>query len=155
MAITIFLWGGSTHLYVPWTLLKTEQDCYSFAETLLKTRVPPVSSFSTNIKKALFFASELHQKCPWIATNKVVDISGDGVNNEYDENISVGSVRDYLVSQNITINGLPITGPGADGDVAMHYRDEVIGGNGAFMIEIKDYQDFPKAMRQKLIVEIM
>ena len=34
--------------------------------------------------------------------------------------------------------------------LAEHYRDEVIGGHGAFMIAIDDYEGFAEAIQRKL-----
>jgi len=56
------------------------------------------------------------------------------------------------VAAGVTINGLPIlrVEPG----LAEHYRDEVIGGHGAFMIAIDDYEGFAEAIQRKLVSEI-
>jgi hypothetical protein len=56
------------------------------------------------------------------------------------------------VAQGIVINGLPILA--VEWDLAEHYRDEVIGGPGAFMVPAKDFNDFADAVRRKLILEI-
>jgi hypothetical protein len=80
---------------------------------------------------------------------RVIDISGDGANNS---GRPIAEVRDEAVAAGVTINGLPIlwVEPG----LAEHYRDEVIGGHGAFMIAIDDYEGFAEAIQRKLVSEI-
>ena len=54
----------------------------------------------------------------------------------------------------IVVNGLPITGDGSDAGLYEHYEREVKGGDGAFIIEANGFEDFARAMRQKLVLEI-
>ena len=62
------------------------------------------------------------------------------------------TVRDTLVAQGITINGLAIlaTEPWLD----TYYDNDVIGGEGAFLLQVKDFQSFATAIKQKLLAEI-
>ena len=52
----------------------------------------------------------------------------------------------------IAINGLPILTLGPD--LADYYRQNVIGGPGAFVIAVNSYEEFAAAVRTKLITEI-
>ena len=60
--------------------------------------------------------------------------------------------RDAAVAQGIVINGLPILAfePFLD----QHYEQEVIGGEGSFMIVAKNFETFGDAVLRKLIAEI-
>ena len=62
------------------------------------------------------------------------------------------AARDDAVVQGVTINGLPILNevPWLDD----YFRDNVIGGPGAFLIAGQDYDSFAIAIRNKLIREI-
>jgi hypothetical protein len=82
---------------------------------------------------------------------KVIDISGDGPNNwSRDVNLA----RDEAVAQNITINGLPILGDGSYPGLDRYFTDCVIGGRGAFIVTARGFQDFARAIRNKLVLEI-
>ena len=52
----------------------------------------------------------------------------------------------------VTINGLPILT--IEPDLDQHYQNDVIGGEGAFMIMVKTDTDFADAILKKLIAEI-
>ena len=79
----------------------------------------------------------------------MIDISGDGSNNG---GRSVIRARDEAVAADVNINGLPILAwePYLD----TYYKENVIGGPGAFMIVAKDFNDFADAILKKMIIEI-
>ena len=60
-------------------------------------------------------------------------------------------MRDKLVAQGITINGLPLMTNGGFSsaydveDLDKYYADCVIGGPGAFMMPVNDWSQFPEA----------
>ena len=87
----------------------------------------------------------------------MVDVSGDGVNNS---GMPVEGVRDRLVAEGITINGLPIVndrptfGRVSPIPLDVYYRDSVIGGDGAFLVTAEDFDAFGSAVRRKLVREI-
>jgi hypothetical protein len=63
------------------------------------------------------------------------------------------------VAKGITINGLPIMlkRPSGSGDMEhldLYFRDCVIGGPGAFMIPVRERQQFASAIKTKIIREI-
>ena len=88
---------------------------------------------------------------------RVIDISGDGPNNQ---GPPVHTVRDAVVEQGITINGLPLMTTGGFSsvydveDLDRYYTDCVIGGPGAFMIPVNDWSQFPEVVRRKLVLEL-
>src|SRR3546814_2614986 len=61
-------------------------------------------------------------------------------------------LRDLAVLQGVTVNGLAILNE--DSSVATYYRNNVIGGQGAFVITANDYESFAQAILEKLIKEI-
>jgi hypothetical protein len=86
----------------------------------------------------------------------VIDVSGDGANNQ---GRTVTLARDEALAQGVTVNGLPImlkrpTGSWDIEDLDLYYRDCVIGGPGAFMIPVREKQQFAQAIRTKIIREI-
>ena len=94
---------------------------------------------------------------PFEATRKVIDVSGDGVNNCGPPG---RAARDRAVAEGITINGLPIVNDrptfGRMPPVPLdeYYRESVVGGTGAFVIVAEDFDSFGAAVKRKLIREI-
>jgi hypothetical protein len=101
------------------------------------------------------------KNAPYEAPRRTIDVSGDGTNNSGRD---VTLARDEAVAQGITINGLVIlserpmawnpehTNP--PGGLANYYRNNVIGGPGAFVIVAEDFNSFGQAIVKKLIAEI-
>jgi hypothetical protein len=99
---------------------------------------------------------DLLSRWPGEAMRLVIDVSGDGANNQ---GRPVADARDDAVSKGITINGLPLMlkRPTSSWDVERldeHYSDCVIGGPGAFMIPVRDRGQFSEAIKTKIIREI-
>ncbi len=157
IAVSYVEWAGTTtqHVVVPWTLIAGREDAERVAAQL--SRNPPNSARRTSISAALEFGGDLFAESGFEGMKRVIDISGDGPNNQ---GAPVTEVRDRLVRQGITINGLPLmTNGGFDSgyDVAnldRYYADCVIGGPGAFMIPVNDWTQFPEAVRRKLVLEL-
>jgi Protein of unknown function (DUF1194) len=157
IAITYFEWAGSTshHVIVPWTIVSTRDEAEQVARRL--SAMPPNSARRTSISSALDFASDLFAESRFQGTKRVVDVSGDGPNNQ---GAPIEPTRNALVRQGITINGLPLmTNGGLSSaydvdDLDKYYTDCVIGGPGAFMIPVNDWSQFPEAIRRKLVMEL-
>jgi hypothetical protein len=90
---------------------------------------------------------------PVPADRLVVDISGDGRDN-CNPRTTVDSMRDGLVADNVTVNGLPIREGREAETIAPWYEQHVIGGAASFLLPANGYQDFGRAIRQKFIIEI-
>jgi hypothetical protein len=157
IAVTYFEWAGSTshHVVVPWTIVANPADAERVVRQL--SALPPNSARRTSVSAALSFASDLLAESPFQGAKRVVDISGDGPNNQ---GPPVDLVRDELVKQGITINGLPLMTNGGYSsaydvkDLDKYYADCVIGGPGAFMIPVNEWSQFPEAVRRKLVLEL-
>ena len=157
IALAYIEWAGATvqHVIVPWTIVSNHQEAAAIAEKL--TLNPPNSARRTSISGALAFAGDMFAESPHRGMKRVIDISGDGPNNQGG---LVVPIRDALVGQGITINGLPLmTGGGYSSvyDLAnldLYYEHCVIGGPGAFMIPVNDWTQFPEAVRRKLVLEL-
>jgi hypothetical protein len=90
---------------------------------------------------------------PLPADRTVVDVSGDGHDN-CNPRITVDSVRDSLVADRVTVNGLPIRAGREAETIAQWYEQHVIGGSAAFLLPANGYEDFGRAIRHKFIIEI-
>ncbi len=159
IAVTYVEWAGAhtpgyQSVIVPWTVLETPKESIVFAERLAHAPTHRVSG--TSISKAIDFSMTLFSSGHFLAARRVIDISGDGANNQ---GRPVTAARDEAVAQGITINGLPIMLKRATSywDVAeldRYYRECVIGGPGAFMEPVRERQQFADAIKTKIIREI-
>ncbi len=157
IAVTYVEWAG-THwqrVVVPWTVIAGRADAERVVRRL--DALPPDSARRTSISGALSFGADLFAESSFQGTRRVIDISGDGPNNQ---GAPVAGVRDEVVGEGIVINGLPLMtragfSSGYDiGDLDRYYSDCVIGGPGAFMIPVNDWTQFPEAVRRKLVLEL-
>jgi hypothetical protein len=157
IAVTYFEWAGTTshHIIVPWTIIATREDAESVAKKL--SAQPPNSARRTSVSAALEFGADLFAESQFQGEKRVIDISGDGPNNQ---GAPIDLTRDELIKQGITINGLPLMTNGGlssaydVSDLDKYYADCVIGGPGAFMIPVNDWSQFPEAIRRKLVLEL-
>ena len=107
------------------------------------------------------FAVAQFAHAPFTAERRAIDVSGDGTNNAGRE---VDHARDEALALGLTINGLAIlserplpwnpehTNP--PGGLTNYYREHVVGGPGAFVLEARDFNSFGQALIKKLIAEI-
>jgi hypothetical protein len=99
----------------------------------------------------------LFEQDPYHGLRRVIDISGDGANND---GAPVTGARDEALSKCIVINGLPImvkepSYSTMDIDhLDWYYKDCVTGGRGSFVVPINDRERFKEAIRTKLLMEV-
>ncbi|MFI4988398.1 MAG: DUF1194 domain-containing protein [Alphaproteobacteria bacterium] len=148
LAIALLEWSDGHAVAVPWTILRSPAAARALAAVI--AAVPRAPGFSTELSLALLAAADLLAACPCEAESRIIDLSGDGPNNGP---ISTSIARDEVVARGIRINGLPIVTP-AEPDLASWYRDNVVGGDGAFMEVANGYEDFARAMRRKFLLEV-
>lgn len=141
---------------IDWQMIQDEASAHAFADRLAEA--PPNRGQNTSISDAIELASQLIESNQFDGMRRVIDVSGDGPNNT---GRRVDDVRDDTVAKGITINGLTIINQ-ADRwnsryfleDLDRYFEGCVIGGPGSFVIVASDFQDFARAIRQKLILEI-
>jgi hypothetical protein len=158
IAVTYVEWAGATrpryqNVVVPWTILETPNDGISFADRLARAPIHAVAG--TSISGAIDFSLVLLSSGQFMALRRVIDISGDGSNNQ---GRSVTDARDEAVARGVTINGLPIMlkEPERRENATMdaYYRDCVIGGAGAFLVPVRERRQFLTQTRIKIVREI-
>ena len=159
IAVGYYEWAGDglNKVVQDWTLIEDAASANAFADAL--TRQAPVPERRTSISGAIAFGLAWLGQNDFEGTRRVIDISGDGPNNSGD---LVVPVRDRAVAAGVTINGLPIMDMGTGGyggryniaNLDLYYRDCVIGGPGAFIVVARNFADFSRAVRRKLILEI-
>lgn len=142
---------------VGWRIVHDQESANGFAQTLLEA--PLTYGQRTSISDGIEHAVQLIETNALTGTRRVIDVAGDGPNNH---GRLVSRVRDETVAKRITINGLPIVeDPGLPfrsryylPDLDKYYFGCVIGGPGAFHVAARDFKDFARAIKKKLILEI-
>ncbi|TMJ39435.1 MAG: DUF1194 domain-containing protein, partial [Alphaproteobacteria bacterium] len=150
VAVTYFEWAGpyDQKIVVPWRLIDGPEAADAVASEI--ARAPYRRASRTSISGALSFAKPLFDGSGYSGFRRVVDVSGDGANNS---GTFVTLARDDVLAAGITINGLPIMlkRPNAftmDIDnLDVYYEDCVIGGPGAFVVPIREREQFKEAIR--------
>ena len=150
IAFSLVQWStrNSQYIIVKWRQIATQDDLFKTAHEIeLAQRQWQIGG--TGLAAAIDFSAALISKLPVDAARKVIDISGDGEDND-DGNVIYS--RNMAIAQGITINGLPIL----DGSkfIEAYYRYKVIGGPGSFVIPAANSRAFGEAMEQKLLREI-
>lgn len=159
IAVTMVQWAGrSSHrTSVEWTFIDDAASAARFSAKI--AGAPRMMRGFTDIGGAIRFSAQSIAQNGYEGSRKVIDVSGDGAS-------STGSparARDIAVAQGITINGLVIYNEALELDLGklasislrQHYRDNVIGGPAAFLMIADDFDDFARAIQEKLVREIM
>jgi len=157
IAVTYFEWAGQHHqqIIMPWRLIDGPEAADAVANEI--ARAPYRRASRTSIAGALRFAKPLFDNSGYRGLRRVIDVSGDGANND---GPLVVPMRDDVLAAGITINGLPIMlkrpNPGTMDieELDIYYEDCVIGGPGAFVVPIRERAKFIEATRTKLVLEI-
>jgi len=157
VAITYMEWAGagSQRTVIDWTVIASPADARAFAARLLDAPGQPLRR--TSISGALDHAVASFEGNGFAGLRRVIDISGDGPNNSGGP---VTRARDAALARGIVINGLPLmTREGVGGrwhldDLDRYYTDCIIGGPGAFVIPVTDWDGFAVAVRRKLVMEL-
>src|SRR3954465_4477749 len=157
IAVTYFEWAasGDQKIIIPWRLIDGPESADAVSAEIMKTPIRRASR--TSISGAINFAVPLFEQDPYRGLRRVIDISGDGPNNN---GSPVTLARDTAVDKGIIINGLPIMVEEPSfstmdiENLDLYYEDCVIGGPGAFVVTIKDRDKFKEAIRTKLVLEV-
>lgn len=150
VAFSLVQWSTrrSQQIIIKWRHVATHDDLFTIAREIeLAERQWQIGG--TGLAAAIDFCVALIEKLTVEAARKVIDVSGDGEDNDDGD---VAYSRNAAIAQGITINGLPIV----DGSkyIEAYYRYRVIGGPGSFAIPTANSKAFGEAMEQKLLREI-
>jgi hypothetical protein len=161
IGMTFIEWSGigSQRVLIDWTTIGDAEAAKGFGDRLIEA--PRSFADRTSISGAIAFAMAQFARAPYDNARRTIDISGDGTNNSGPE---VTQARDEAVAQGVTINGLVIfsetplswnpdhTNP--PGGLDQYYRNNVIGGPGAFVLAAQNFNSFGEAIIRKLIAEV-
>jgi hypothetical protein len=161
IALTYIEWSGvgSQRVVIDWTTISDADSAKVFGDRLLEA--PRSFADRTSISGAIEFAMSHLARAPYESARRTIDVSGDGTNNSGRD---VSLARDEALAQGITINGLVIlsetplawnpdhTNP--PGGLDNYYRNNVIGGPGAFVLAAQNFNSFGEAIIKKMIAEV-
>src|SRR5436305_5732911 len=161
IALTFIEWSGAAdqNVIVDWTVVRDEEAAGGIAATMIAA--PRSFLGRTSISAAIDYSIERIGIAPAQADKRIIDISGDGTNNS---GRPVTEARDQAVAAGITVNGLAIINTQANPGYAFHtqppgglpkyYEENVIGGPGAFLLQVENFDSFAEAITRKLVTEI-
>jgi hypothetical protein len=150
---------GAQKVVIDWTIIDGPETARRFGDQLVEA--PRSFADRTSISGGIEFAMDQLKRAPFQSARRTIDVSGDGTNNAGRD---VRLARDEAVAQGITINGLVIlsqsqvpwnpehTNP--PGGLENYYRENVVGGPGAFVVAAEGFESFGKAIIKKMIAEI-
>lgn len=166
IAVAVMEWAGETrqNVVLDWTELGNAADVATFADRL-EGRIPGRMASGTAVGAAILRAALLFGESPYDGGRRIISISGDGLSNRGPD---PALVRDLLIANGITINGLPIVyqnplrgvaepragSPPRPETLIRYFEERVIGGAGAFVEPVMEISQFDAAIRRKLIREI-
>ncbi|HXP06313.1 MAG TPA: DUF1194 domain-containing protein [Stellaceae bacterium] len=161
IAICFIEWSDTLDqkIVVDWTTIRDGEDAAAVGATMLAA--PRSFASRTSISGAIYFSLGQFSSSAPNADRRIIDISGDGTSNA---GPPVTEARDQAVAKGITINGLAIintqTRPGftmhtqPPGGLPNYYKENVIGGPGAFLQVVENFETFADAITRKLVNEI-
>jgi hypothetical protein len=141
-------------IVIDWRIIQDTASATAFAATVRD--LPRTPGRRTSVSSALELGSLLLESSEKdiIATRRVIDVSGDGPNNDGNP---MTEAHEKTLAQGIVVNGLPVMDDNANGyfpNLDKYYAACVAGGRGSFVIVVHSFKDFGAAMRRKLILEI-
>lgn len=146
---------GQQRVIVDWTLVANAEDARRVALQL--TARFDSALRRTSISDAIDQSAVSFEGNGFTAPRRVIDVSGDGPNNN---GRPVEMARDAAIAAGVVINGLPLMTNEGMGtqfhltDLDVYYRECVIGGPASFVIPVHDWDQFPAAVRRKLVLEL-
>jgi Protein of unknown function (DUF1194) len=162
IAVAFVEWSGilQQKIVLDWTVISNDETARQFGDHILEAP-RAFDRNGTSISAGIDFAMAQLDRAPYDTRLRVIDVSGDGDNNSGRD---VTAARDEAIAKGVTINGLVIltetptpwnsrhTNP--PGGLANYYRNDVIGGPGAFVMVAENSDSFGVVLVKKLIAEI-
>ncbi|MFT7594088.1 MAG: Ca-activated chloride channel family protein [Paracoccaceae bacterium] len=148
-ALLLVQWTGSTRqqITIPWTRISGFVALDVFAASVAED--PRMwRNYSTAVGEALTYTAAAFDAVP-DCTRHLIDLSGDGVSNE---GIAPADVLGDLRAVGITVNAIAIEQ--GEPDLAAYFYENVIVGEGAFVVSANSFQDYPARIRKKLLREV-
>jgi hypothetical protein len=150
IAVTLIEWSSfeRQEVAIPWRRIRTAAEARAFGAEIGRSPRRIVTG-ATSLSSSIMYAAELFEGNGFEGSRRVIDLSGDGYNNQ---GTALSVARELVLDRGITINALAIENQVLGlGD---YFESSLIGGFGSFVIRAEDYEDYLGQIRRKLLREI-
>jgi hypothetical protein len=153
IAVTLIEWSGGAQQQqtVGWTLIDSAASANAFAAAIAAAIPNRPFAGLTAPGSAINFALPLFTSNAFDAPRQVIDVSGDGAQND---GASTPGARDAALAGGIdALNGIAILND--DPNLATWYANNIQGGVGSFTIASQNFETFASGIVAKLEREIV
>lgn len=147
--LMLLQWTGASRQQVtlPWTRIDSFAALERFAQAVEND--PRVwRNYSTAIGEALAMSQAAFAAVPHCKRH-LIDVSGDGMSNEGLEPVDLHA---GLRAAGITVNAIAIEE--SEPELTAYFFENVIVGEGAFVVTATGFEDYPEQIRKKLLREV-
>lgn len=143
--VSLIQWTGTSRQRqtIPWRAISSGEDVELLADDIASSR-RVWRNYSTAIGEALIAAEDALDAVAF-CKRKVIDVSGDGISNE---GVMPTERHAALAEMGVTVNALAIETD--DEDLTGWFYENLIWGEGAFVITANGFEDYPAQIRRKL-----
>lgn len=147
--VMLLQWSGSSRqeVSIPWTEIASFEGLEALA-VRIETAPRPWRNYSTAIGEALIWALPHFDEVPQCA-RRVIDVSGDGRSNE---GAPPAEFHQRITDRGVTVNAIAIEQ--SEVDLTAYFFENVIRGEGAFVVTANSFDDYPERIRRKLLREV-
>ncbi|QUJ76888.1 DUF1194 domain-containing protein [Sulfitobacter albidus] len=147
--VTLIQWSGASRQRqtIPWRAVENADDVARFADEVANNP-REWKNYSTAVGEAVGLALEVLREVEG-CRRRVIDVSGDGVSNE---GVLPQVHRPALSARGVTLNALAIETD--DDDLTAWFFENLIHGDGAFVITANGFEDYPAQILRKLQREV-
>jgi hypothetical protein len=155
IGFAVFAWHHNQFpQVVSWTIIASEQDARRVARAIEARLLVDVEREGrsseafyagrlTDLSQAIDHAALMLQAAPYAAPRGVINIIGNGEDNVGDD---AQPARDRAVGKGLIVNGVVL---GTDPAVLDYYRQQVVGGPGAFVMWASNIAAMSDVMARK------
>jgi Protein of unknown function (DUF1194) len=150
VAVSVTQWGGpgESRTIVPFTHITTPTESMAFG-FLVSLNAQSFRAATTSIATAIDHGITVLDKNEFEGQRRVIDVSGDGKDNS---GLDLDAIRNFAKLSGVTVNGLAIEAEQAG--LFDYYSTNVMIGADSFVVRAVDFEDFARAMREKLLKEL-
>jgi hypothetical protein len=158
IALAYVEWAGlgTARTVVDWRVIDGPAAAVAFVAALEGQW--PHTGRRTSISGVIEHALPMFEGNGFAGTRRIIDISGDGPNNN---GMPILTARARAAELGVGINGVvilnndpgPLNFPVLE-DLDIYFEECVIAGQGAFVLAADGFADFGRAIRRKLVLEI-
>ncbi len=160
IAVALLIWSDAGYPKYPtkWFLVSSALDAEKFAARVESFNdrhgaLTAIGGGGTGLGSGLTFAINMLARNNIEGLRKVVDVSGDGPETRpWNKGaITLPAARVLAAINSVTVNGLAIETDIAN--LTYYYRKNVLVGPASFVLTARNFEDFARAMKLKLLRE--